>query len=300
MPSPKPHKDESEKDFIARCMGNAPMQEEYEDNDQRLAICFSQWRRREGKSMDIERKSVQIEFKDEKEGSFLARIATLNVIDADDDVTLPGAFPKDKEVIISAYQHGSWQGGLPVGKAIIKELDNEVIAEGQFNLRSSTGREHYETIKFSGKLQQWSYGFRVLGEEKGEKDNQKVRFLKKVDPLEIAPVIVGAGIDTGTLAIKAEPKEEGRTYADEAEMALAAIQNLVTRTESLADLRRKEGRVLSTANRERLASLLRTLSQVAKDIKELLDATEPVDREKLAQAVFEYTKIKFKLMEVIK
>ena len=66
--------------------------------------------------MEMERKTFTgIELKDEKKGSFTAKIAELNVIDKDGDVTLPGAFPAGKTILISAYQHGSWMGELPVG-----------------------------------------------------------------------------------------------------------------------------------------------------------------------------------------
>lgn len=245
--------------------------------------------------MDIERKSIQIELKADKPGSFIARIATLNVVDKDDDVTIPGAVEQGKEVLVSSYMHGSWMGRLPVGKAVIKELEEEVLAEGEFNLKTETGREHYEAVKFSGGLQEWSYGFRVDESETEERDGQKVRVLKKISIFEISPVLLGAGVDTGTVDIK----NNKTTYADEAETALAAVQNFITRTESLADLRRKEGRVLSSANRERMKKLLGMLSSVASDLKDLLDATEPVDKEKLAQAVLQYTKIKMKLLEVI-
>lgn len=39
MPIPKPRKDESKKEFVQRCMENDTMVFEYEDIDQRLAIC---------------------------------------------------------------------------------------------------------------------------------------------------------------------------------------------------------------------------------------------------------------------
>jgi hypothetical protein len=39
MPIPKPRKDESKKDFIQRCMIDDTMTFEYEDIDQRLAVC---------------------------------------------------------------------------------------------------------------------------------------------------------------------------------------------------------------------------------------------------------------------
>jgi hypothetical protein len=39
MPIPKPRKDESKKDFVQRCMTDDTMTFEYEDIDQRLAVC---------------------------------------------------------------------------------------------------------------------------------------------------------------------------------------------------------------------------------------------------------------------
>ena len=42
MPLPKPTPGESQKDFIARCMSDA--KSEFPDQDQRLAVCYTQWR----------------------------------------------------------------------------------------------------------------------------------------------------------------------------------------------------------------------------------------------------------------
>jgi len=348
MPIPKPRKDEEEDAFITRCMANEVMNSEYPDESQRAAICHSQFGR--GKSMNnLEHKSFQVELKEEKEGAFIARIATLNVRDKDNDITLSGAFPINKTVLVSAYMHGSWQGKLPVGKATIHEQNDEVRVDGQFNLKTTEGRDTYEAIKFAPELQEWSYGFYPTEAEPGRDENEGARILKKVDVKEISPVLVGAGVNTGIIAIKnqkqgniqalldawdswagsftkcvevlsAKPgisnpealcawlhheaegvwpgeKEynEGIPYANQADAVLAAVKELVNRSQSLADLRMKEGRVLGLANRERLSSLLGALSDVAKNIDDLLKATEPVDKEKLAQARLLYMKIKMML-----
>jgi len=42
MPIPKPSKDETTKDFVARCMSNETMVKDYKDNGQRYAICVGQ------------------------------------------------------------------------------------------------------------------------------------------------------------------------------------------------------------------------------------------------------------------
>ena len=192
--------------------------------------------------MEIERKSFTgVELKTDKPGSFIARIATLNVIDKDGDVTIPGAFPEGKEILISAYQHGSWQGNLPVGKGTIHESGNDVLVNGEFNLNSNTGKEHYETIKFAPKLSEWSYGFEILKKETDtEWNGQKVsRILKSVNPFEASPVLRGAGMETATLAIKSESEQksvlpykdlgkaaEGEAWDAAKEVAAASVDDL--------------------------------------------------------------------------
>ena len=44
MPLPKPKPAEKQQDFMNRCMGNPTMNKEYPRQDQRLAVCYTQWR----------------------------------------------------------------------------------------------------------------------------------------------------------------------------------------------------------------------------------------------------------------
>ncbi len=53
MPIPKPHDDESEKDFITRCMADDSMLEEFPDHEHRSGVCFSQWRGKESKEASM-------------------------------------------------------------------------------------------------------------------------------------------------------------------------------------------------------------------------------------------------------
>ena len=207
MPMPKPHKTEDHDKFIARCMSDDMMMSEFEKMDQRMAVCSSQWRKEhsEGKSADdMEYKTaIAVEFKAEKEGMFVARIATLNVRDLVGDVTLPGAFPEGKALLVSAFGHASSMGdALPVGKAIVHEQGGEVIAEGQFFLGTSAGKDHYDLVKAAGDILEWSYGYRATEWEMGEWEGKEARLLKKVNPFEVSPVLMGAGLNTRTLAVK--------------------------------------------------------------------------------------------------
>ena len=99
---PKPHNDESMNVFMDRCMGADMMSEDYPEKDQRAAVCNKQWESMRKANSSMERKSFRgVQFKADKPGSFTARIATLNCIDSDGDVTLPGAFEQGKSVLVS-------------------------------------------------------------------------------------------------------------------------------------------------------------------------------------------------------
>jgi hypothetical protein len=44
MPIPKPKSDETQKDFVQRCMNDNVMISEYTDKNQRYAICINQFK----------------------------------------------------------------------------------------------------------------------------------------------------------------------------------------------------------------------------------------------------------------
>jgi hypothetical protein len=51
MPIPKPEKNEDRQKFVQRCMGNETMKKDYPENDQRIAICLGQNRKRSKSSV---------------------------------------------------------------------------------------------------------------------------------------------------------------------------------------------------------------------------------------------------------
>lgn len=317
----------------------------------------------------MEFKTIKLQLKEgAPEGSVLAVFSTFNVIDKDGDVTLPGAFGDGTPVRISSWGH-KWQE-LPVGRGVIQADEKQAAMDGHFFLDTIGGADTYHTVKGLEELQEWSYGYNVLESEDGEFEGQQVRFLKKLEVHEISPVMKGAGIDTGTLAIKAQvkvweeteseirhrlrdpadfeadsfrritlqqkkpqvfaiigklkgetatsiqalrfPKDDGWTvaeakkwladhpdvakglaYEQEADVAAASLADVaafVGRSRSLADLRAKDGRTFSAANRDRLATLLKALFEVGDDLEQLLKETEPIDLA-LGQRLFmEYQK----------
>jgi hypothetical protein len=154
--------------------------------------------------LELARKQLShVEIKSPDKGRVSAVFSTFNVRDSDNDVTLPGAFEDDAEVIISGYQHTSWGGALPVGKGKIRTTKSEAILDGQFFLDTTAGRDTFSVVKELGSRQQWSYGFDIEEADAGTFDGKDVQFLKRLKVFEVSPVLRGAGINTRTLAVKA-------------------------------------------------------------------------------------------------
>jgi len=161
------------------------------------------------------RGTISLKEDSDQTGEFQAVFATTNVIDHDEDVTVPGAFQDGQEAVIEAWNH-NYQN-LPVGKGAIHERDNKALVDGAFFLDTQGGLEHYKTVKALGPLQEWSYTFEILERSMGKFGDRDVRFLKKLDVWGVAPVQRGAGIGTGTTAIKGAGGDSSDGSSDDAD-----------------------------------------------------------------------------------
>lgn len=146
----------------------------------------------------------------------------------------------------------------------------------------------------------------MLESDEGEHDGEEVRFLRKLKTHEVSPVMLGAGIATRTLVAKSGDTsgmaifdagpflvtpgwtatttttnlvdlDEGKTLSDETGHALGSVQALADRYLALGSLRAdgKAGRVLSAANRDRLATLVAALDESSTALRALLEETDP-------------------------
>lgn len=91
-------------------------------------------------------------------------------------------------------------------------------------------------------------------------------------------------------AIRDDPLA-GSSYADESDRLLDALKAFVERTQGLTAVRVKEGRTLSSANRDRLAThvdaigtAMESMRQTMADMRALLEATDPQAGKRLADA----------------
>jgi HK97 family phage prohead protease len=149
----------------------------------------------------------QCEFKvkDADKGQVEAVFARFNVKDHDYDLTLPGAFEEGAKVLISAYGHRSWMGQKPVGRGTIHADGEKAWLEGEFFMDTIEGKDTFLTIKGTGELQEWSYGYDVLETGEVTEDLRQrgiYRVIKKSRVYEVCPVMLGAGVDTETVDIK--------------------------------------------------------------------------------------------------
>lgn len=218
-----------------------------------------------------------------KEGDVEVAFARLNVVDKDRHKTYPGAFPA-KAVPMSAYGHTSWPergSRLPVGRVDLVEEGELAKAAGRFFLETAQGRDTYATVKALDELQEWSYGYKILGARKEKDASGPILGLLKLDVREVSPTLVGAGVATYTIGIKSGDDDgplAGLPYGEHIERVLLDVGEIVSRSKGLADLRAKSGRELSTANRDRLIRLrdgIALLQEQAAEVEELLARTDP-------------------------
>jgi HK97 family phage prohead protease len=222
----------------------------------------------------------QVEIKDAAKGEVSAVFSTFGKIDKDGDLTLPTAFEDGAPVRISAYQHKSWEGALPVGKGVVRVTDTEAILEGRFFLQTAAGRDTFEVVKEMGSLQEWSYGFDIEDFSYEERGEDRVRILEKSKIHEVSPVLLGAGIGTRTLAVKsADPLK----FGEEAQAVVAAVASLTERAADVMAKRREKGKGLGADS----VALLELVEAELKKLSGLLtsdtapDITSELQREYL-------------------
>ncbi|KPI09922.1 peptidase U35 phage prohead HK97 [Actinobacteria bacterium OV450] len=214
-----------------------------------------------------------VEFKDAGNGEVEAVFATLGVKDHDGDVTLKGAFENGAECRISDWNHTSWGGAKPVGKGCLFEEGDKVVFRGEF-FNTQAAQEVREVIKGLGDLCEYSYGFDVVESEPGEHRGEKVRFLKKMKVHEVSPVLLGAGVGTGTRSVK---DGEQSTLVEAVEAAAAVIE----RAERVEALRAEKGLPMTEAARKSLEGLegplVRLKTLLAKE-EESIEASDEMQR----------------------
>lgn len=201
--------------------------------------------------MDIIRKTFRGEIKQlGDDGSFEAVIATLNVVDSDGDIILPGAFQDAVVSVLPAHDSRS----VMLGKAKMEDRDDKAVAVGKYNLDIPAAKDWHSALKFDLKtppaIQEWSFAFRIVESSMETRDGEDIRILEKLDVMEVSPVLRGAGVGTETLAAK-------QRFADQLELTLKSVEDTLERAKSIAELRAKNNKpmTLSVDHTSRIKAL---------------------------------------------
>lgn len=200
---------------------------------------------------------------DAPEGSVRAAFSVFDVVDSDGDVVMASTFTPGQPVAMSAWGH-DW-GSLAVGKGAIEVQPTAAVFDGAFFLTTTPGRDHYETVKAMGDLQEWSWGFRVLAAEPGTLNGQSVRFIKSAELYEVSPVLIGANRQTQTLAIKARSGFPEHVTAFRTE-----LDDLLTHAKARYDMRADRGRPLGDEAKASLRALASDLLRVRDELEALV------------------------------
>lgn len=150
--------------------------------------------------------------KDADKGEVEADVCTLSVIDKDGDIVRPGSLGGKAPVVMSAWGHDAMYGQRPAGKGSLVESNGRLRFKGKIFLNTTGGRETFEVLKEMGDDQEWSFGFHITGWEEpsaAEKTAGAWRVITKMDAFEVSPVLIGAGMDTGTTRLKAAAQADG-------------------------------------------------------------------------------------------
>lgn len=250
--------------------------------------------------MEREYKNIRGEVKQlDSPGEGLAIISTFDVVDADGDVVRPGAFGEQTVQMIPTH---NWQEA-PIGKAKIRENGNNALAEFKLNLEMANGKEWYQSLKFDmdnpPPRQEYSYGFSVIKESRGEFEGQQVRFLEELKVHEISPVLVGASVGTTTLSLKEDTQTKKdlhtkqTTIEEDINFVKENIEKLLKRIRGIKEIRESHGREIS---HERIKEFI----DIEKLLVEMREIAEPPKKKDHSHLVAKFYAIEKKLIDLRK
>lgn len=212
------------------------------------------------------------------------------------DRSHPGLFGDFKvagrERAVFLWQHNSYEPPIaaidalyevsvvdlpPVVKAQAPDATGGVAVKRTY-LDTARGNEVLAGLK-AGAIREMSYAYEPTKwdfEEESGRDTV-IRNLYKADLLDVSDVCWGMNPATSADGTKGQPLQSHHA------MVLAAIASYTDRYKQLAELRAKDGRVLSGENRARIEEAVKALETATTTLNDLLKATEPKQQTDIRQ-----------------
>ncbi len=157
----------------------------------------------------FEAKGIEgFEIKDADRGEVVAIVSTMNVVDRDGDVVLPGAIKDGAQVKLSSYEHDViTEGKAPVGRGTVTIEGDRAVLKAHYFMSTERGRDAFNTVKEMGPDTEWSIGFsrqvKTAPMTPEWKSKGASRLIAGLTLLESSPVFMGANGLTGTVSAKA-------------------------------------------------------------------------------------------------
>ena len=223
MPLPEPRDNETESDFISRCIPDVIETEDLNaesehDRAQATAICYSQWRRRKGDDMEHEYKTFDFKVTNlDIEGRTVEGYAAVfGNLDLGRDIIHPGAFAK------TLAERGNkvrflWQHDMrePIGKPIEMHEDNSGLFMKAIVSDTARGRDALALLR-DGAISGLSIGYDAIPggtDYTKAEDGEPVRNLRELRLWEVSLVSIPMNEAAGVTALK-EVKAVMKTEAD--------------------------------------------------------------------------------------
>ncbi len=197
-----------------------------------------------------ETKDFRFEVKDINEaGQFTGYASVYGITDAMNDIVEPGAFTKTIQErgasVPVLWQHNSDE---PIGIGSLSDSERGLIINGKLELELQAARDAYVRLR-SGLVKGLSIGYRSIVDKL---DNGK-RLLKEIKLYEVSLVVFPANEEALVTAVK----EDDLGVAVDPEAELNKTLDLV--------LEQKAGRMISAANRSRIAQAISVLEALLAD-----------------------------------
>lgn len=226
-------------------------------------------------------------------------------VDSGNDMSINGAFAKrladgSRKRVRHLWNHNSMKPPIASIREI-REVGRDELPEAVLQYApDATGgvlvtREYYEGVELAnwvlagikaGDITEMSYAYDVHDWDYEDRDGRKVRLLKDIEIFDTSDV--NWGMNPATVTVKGLTGD-GLTFTQYGEAVATALADYLERIKDRRNFRAKEGRVLSSANRERIKTLVSSLHEVAGDLEQLLTETEPkADPALVLQALADY------------
>lgn len=198
MPMPTPNSGETQDEFVERCMVNDTMLADYPEDDQRLAVCFSQWRDR---TMAIKKETrgfgldtIEVRADDDGHLTIRGHAAVFDTLSGDlggfREKISPGAFSGSVDGDVLAFWNHN--PDIVLGRTpdtLRVEEDDIGLA---FELDPPRSRADLVESIQRGDVRGVSFGFQTINDSWETVDGEEIRTLEEVRLIEVSPTALPA------------------------------------------------------------------------------------------------------------